>query len=167
MTLGFSKVWPKKMEALAGEPTHFQEKILECLLRDHDIPIQKEAWQPYLLDQEVSSYELGSLKPKLHSMRAGLRWRPGLDIHMVTGNRSKNRFQFAPTVLCVSVQKVVIKHFGLPSDYPRLSIDGVYQTHDEIDRLAQNDGFDAIEDFLRYFDEDFKGQIVHWTKLKY
>ena len=37
----------------------------------------------------------------------------------------------------------------------------------KLDLLAQNDGFETIEEFFAYFNEDFKGKMIHWTDLKY
>ena len=30
-----------------------------------------------------------------------------------------------------------------------------------------NDGFDSIENFLRWFNKDFEGKIIHWTGFRY
>lgn len=38
---------------------------------------------------------------------------------------------------------------------------------DKMLQLAQNDGFDTIEEFFEYFNEDFTGKIIHWTGLRY
>jgi len=37
----------------------------------------------------------------------------------------------------------------------------------EIERLAENDGFNTASDFLEWFDHDFTGKIIHWTDYKY
>jgi len=37
----------------------------------------------------------------------------------------------------------------------------------EIEQLAINDGFDSLKDFMHWFNVDFEGKIIHWTKLKY
>ena len=33
--------------------------------------------------------------------------------------------------------------------------------------LVQNDGFASISDFLKFFNKDYTGKIIHWTDLKY
>ena len=38
---------------------------------------------------------------------------------------------------------------------------------DQMETLAIADGFDSIEDFFKYFTNDFTGKIIHWTDLKY
>lgn len=34
-------------------------------------------------------------------------------------------------------------------------------------KLAINDGFESIDDFFNYFNEDTTGKIIHWTDLEY
>lgn len=36
-----------------------------------------------------------------------------------------------------------------------------------IKTLAANDGFDSVEDFFKWFYEDYYGKIIHWTDLRY
>lgn len=123
-------------------------------------------------------------KPKIHTIREDKnnRWKAGMDIHMVINNRTKNRFQFAPVVKCVSVQEIEIdsyesdikshftysKHLG---NYRykvfRVWIDGKMRPIRELEKLAINDGFDSAEDFFKYFNKDFKGKLIHWSNLKY
>ena len=37
----------------------------------------------------------------------------------------------------------------------------------DIERLSKNDGFDSIEDFWSFFNQDYQGMIIHWTDTKY
>ena len=46
-------------------------------------------------------------------------------------------------------------------------IDGRYLNYDEIKILSLNDGFDSVQQFFKWFNKDFEGKIIHWTKLKY
>ena len=85
-------------------------------------------------------------------------------------------FRFAPVLPVVSIQKVHVDwkpetHKGLQ---PVVWIDDAifYDAFfgfgtDEMLQLAHNDGFDTIDDFFAYFNEDFIGKIIHWTDLKY
>lgn len=78
-------------------------------------------------------------------------------------------FRFAPVLPVVSVQEIEIvydKMFGKKL-HPDVLIDGVRLHPMKLDELALKDGFDTVEDFLAYFDIDFKGKIIHWTELKY
>ncbi|MBD8349370.1 hypothetical protein [Dysgonomonas sp. HGC4] len=49
----------------------------------------------------------------------------------------------------------------------RVSVDKRVLSLEEINTLAKNDGFDSTHDFFRWFNQDFKGKIIHWTDLKY
>ena len=50
---------------------------------------------------------------------------------------------------------------------PIIFIDGRPLKIYEAELLAYNDGFKSIEHFTSFFNKDFEGQIIHWTKLKY
>lgn len=106
--------------------------------------------------------------PKLHTIRedSSNRWRAGMDIHFVINNRTKNRFQFAPVVNCVSIQNIEIKYFKT-FVYPEVIIDGKMMSYLALGDVAINDGFDSVDDFFAYFNKDFKGKIIHWTDLRY
>jgi len=112
---------------------------------------------------------------KLHSLRAGKRWKEGMPIQMATGVRTKSQKVFnkdrEDLSTCQGVQDVTITaketeglgiHFVIMVDSRRLS-------RTEATLLATNDGFNSLYDFLTWFhkDGDFDGQIVHWTTLKY
>ncbi len=86
-------------------------------------------------------------------------------------------FRFAPVLPVVRVQKIEIKWIPLPIPLgerrPWVRIDGKniftidHFITDEMNQLALNDGFDNVQDFFVYFNEDFTGKIIHWTDLKY
>lgn len=188
MTLAYSTHWPTTMPPhMAGKPTFFPEKILASLIwnyPDYD-------WEQYAdeIDKIYQPYEctVGDFEMKHHTIRRDEkdRWKPGNNIHFVINNRTKNRFQFAPVVKCESVQKIEIYNLGETADVPMsYSIEkddnGRFYDHayavwvdDEllgsygVERLAINDGFDSVEDFFAWFNEDFQGKIIHWTGLKY
>lgn len=166
-----------------GEPNFFIEKIWTGLpydiapdyysFRDEHQEKFGKYWDGAWTDQLETCFP-----PKRHTIRedAANRWRAGMDIHSVINNRTKNRFQFAPVVKCVSVQKINIYPFkhGLgrvvivegdrfDTDYMPLKGKGL----EELTQLAINDGFDSVEDFFKYFNTDFKGKLIHWTSLKY
>lgn len=177
MTLSFSTKWPVRMQSCAGQPNYFLEKIwsgfhhkgmlgpLERIDYDQE---HKERFGSYW----DGWYTPDTTLPKLHTIRRGHRWKRGMKIHMAINNRTANRFQFAPVIQCVSVQDIEIKHTGYAPNYPLVMVhNGKHLMnplgYDEIYRLAINDGFETIDQFFEYFNEDFEGQIVHWTKLKY
>jgi len=177
MTLSFSTV-------INGKPNYFIEKIWKGLV---DNKIENNVQLGYYAGNYHNKFgkfwdttieEMlfnDDLAPKLHTIRRDEHnlWGAGCDIHFVINSRTKNRFQFAPVIKCVSVQEIVIKqNHGKPSVY----IDGrdIYEWDCEIEngypalkQLANNDGFDSVEDFFAYFNKDFTGKIIHWTDLKY
>jgi len=157
MTLGFS-------QKLNGKPTHFVEKICMGL-----------TWLDFHIDTKKCKFDdtvYIHSKPKIHTIREDKnnRWKPGNQIHFVINNRTKSRYQFAPVVPVVSIQPIEIKWIGTEvhiyiansdlNQNPELFKQKVLQ-------IAQNDGFDTLEDFFAYFNKDFIGKIIHWTPFKY
>lgn len=115
---------------------------------------------------------------KIHTIRedAHERWKPGMTIHFATGVRTKNYKQFMECKCC-GVQAIEIKYLSI-DEYPLVLRPMVYidnhliydpaTNHDNgIDQLAENDGFDCVDDFFDWFSSDFKGKIIHWTYLRY
>lgn len=150
MTLGFSqrlKIGPVEKQS------YFREKILACYAKAN----------------------AHFFKPKLHTIREDKddvkeRWRIGMLIHFVYGNRTKNRVCWH-TGTCTFIEYIAIV-------YPPCCGFTVYifnpitefatkLTDLQIEQLAINDGFDSVEDFKHYFDKDFKGKIIHWTDIRY
>src|SRR5690625_1462107 len=169
MTLGFSTHWPDKMGELAGQPTYFIEQIWSGL-KDHDLSTRAE--ELFYSDNGKKFRAITDFPPKIHTIRRGNRWRKGMKIHMVIHNRTKKRFQFAPVLECTGVQNVEIDHWWYDEEktaanFPTVKIDDRLLDWTEIENLALNDGFPSVEDFFKFFDSDFSGQIIHWTNLKY
>lgn len=187
MTLSFQTKWPERMGELAGKPNYFPEKIIAGL----PLPDYRKMTLNDLLSEITNptdeEFMSGSTNPnfnhipKLHTIRSDPhnRWKAGMDIHMVINNRTKDRFQFAPMVKCVSVQEVVIRY---SNGYREIYIDddcfyadkyNGTQTvwngygNNNIEQLTLNDGFPSVESFFAYFNENFKGKIIGWTDLKY
>lgn len=139
MLLGFKKY-------INGQPTHFKEKILACLSKN-------------------------GYTPKLHTIRKSKRFMPGTKLHMAYGVRTKFYEQFNYDIpeleKCESTQDIKIEW---KDDWVEIFIDGKIINAEncfKVHLLAQNDGFDSINDFLEYFNENFEGQIIHWTDFKY
>jgi hypothetical protein len=169
MTLGFSTKWPKQMGELAGQPNWFVEKILKSL----PFPGWHQIISEQTMPDKVNDFALICLEPKLHTIRTGNRWKAGMKIHPVINNRTKNRFQFAPILECKNVQEMIIEY---DNEKPNVYVDKqlfFWHTrmnsfgHENMLTLAKNDGFPSVEAFFEYFNQDFKGQIIHWTDLKY
>lgn len=178
MTLGFT-------EKINGKPNYFIEKIWESIIRDLEDP---DLFRKYKLNYflklgkywDGSTGEYRSFKPKHHTIREDIHdlWQPFKMIHPVVGNRTKKRFQFAPEMLCKAVQKIEIRRIPLTIPrgkvLPAVWIDGkLFYDIAEINKkrmqtLAENDGFESIEAFFEYFNQDhYVGKIIHWTDLRY
>lgn len=167
MTLAFS-------QKLNNKPTYFVEKIWQSLLRDG---VEMNAVEFTEKFKEVlpliGKAKIGDYPQKKHTIRKDTnnKWKAGNKIHFVINNRTKNRFQFAPVVQCVSTQKITItyneKICEKHSSEPAVFIDDKIVDYKTIEALAINDGFDNESEFFNYFKEDFTGIIIHWTPLKY
>jgi hypothetical protein len=175
MILGFST-------QLNGKPTYFVERIWEGLMRnifEDDIEYQQYL---KLHKKQFSKYwdwfpdgHPRVENPKLHTLRDDPkdRWKAGMMIDFFINVRTKKMFRFAPKVPVVSTQRVSIKYNS--KGHPIVTIDDKcfymqgfsLEGNHKMLHLAQNDGFDTIEDFFAYFDKDFSGKIIHWTDLKY
>lgn len=187
MTLGFMQNWPKSM-AMQDEKTYFIEKIRLGLIKNKlmDFPHAVIFMYKYHDKFGKGIDRTGRSLPKLHTIRhdENERWRPGMDIHFVINSRTKDRFQFAPVVRCISVQTIEIldsTHLprvnGIVLEFPLkdeifylaydVKIDGRFLDEHEIRELARNDGFETVEDFFKYFNKGFKGRLIHWTNLRY
>lgn len=151
-----------------GKPTYFIEKIWDSLIEEFNDFTQ---YRPDFIMSYRNKFNnhwdsTERILPKRHTIREDKngRWKPGMKIHFFIGSRTLFAFLFAPVVECKSVQKIEIYtrdslHF--------MKIDGRFLNHLEAENLAINDGFDNVEDFFNWFNDDFEGKIIHWTNLKY
>lgn len=151
---------------IAGFPTHFMEKIIKGYFWTQ--PVSKEVAAAFH-HSEFNSSVLSNCKGKLHTIREDKknRWKPGMNIHFVIHNRTKKRFQFAPTIKVVSIQKIEIFN---PTEYLNdmiIKVDSRELSMEEKQQLAWNDGFECLAEFQMYFNKDFTGKIIHWTDLSY
>ena len=157
MTLGFSTHWPGKGRDL----TFFSAKILSA---------------------HMPKFQRAFGIPKIHTFRLGQRWRAGMSIQMVTGNRTPKRFQFNQGIpaleTCISVQPALVSILTSGSIAIAIGEEGAGQrwlSQEEILLFAANDGFNSLEELQRWFfpkgytgaDPVHAGQIVHWTDFRY
>lgn len=146
MILGFKREFPW------GEPTYFKEKILSG-----------------------AGYGPIAGSPKIHSIRNGFRWEKGMSIQMAYGIRTKKYEQFNKGIdglqICTGFQTLEIywpkRHKGEGFFPSGVKIDGLFQTADDLNQLALNDGFESLNLFFKWFSDDFYGQIIHWTDFRY
>jgi hypothetical protein len=112
---------------------------------------------------------------KLHTIRedAADRWAQGRDIHFMVKPYHPDRYQFAPVLQVVSIQKIKLTyHHGITAQVDGETLGDLFFAE-----LIQNDGFDTELEFVEYFFPDhsvteetvrtFTGKIIHWTNLKY
>lgn len=130
---------------------------------------------------------------KIHTIRKGNRWKPGMSIQMATGVRTKNYCQFNTDIsnlqICKSVQTIKIRfnhacdiwQFHIWNSNIRLYftfsiyIDDIQIVGKSyIHLLALNDGFEDVDSFINWFYNArnlelnmYEGQIIHWTNFKY
>lgn len=133
------------------ECTKFQSQHIKRFNQNFDAP-----------DQELINFEIF----KEHTIRRNLlkRYKPGCLLHFTINTRTKNMFQFAPVVQCVSTQEIEITH---TSTGPIVKVDNRTLICYEVRQLAKNDGFRSEVEFFAYFNEDFTGDIIHWTNRRY
>ncbi|MBY0488179.1 MAG: hypothetical protein K2P85_13480 [Flavobacteriaceae bacterium] len=170
---------------LNGKPTYFVEKIWVSLEKRY-AEISKEGKRYLMPPEYFECLDKGfknsnPFNAKLHSMREDKkdRWKPGMIIDFFINNRTKDMFRFAPRIPVISTQKIEITWISnfrnlQPSklspkrfNYLEVIIDDRLIEIKEVHELSQNDGFDTIEDFFDFFNEDFKGKIIHWTDKRY
>jgi len=168
MNLNFMKKWPW------GKETDFRYKVIKSVFAIDP------TYNYSHLDLVGQTYAIG----KCHTIRKGDRWKPGMKIHFRQWSGLPYKSEaplFAPVVPCISVQKISIKY--TKKDFVRIKIDGklfheqnIHDTptgtksFDKFIGLCLADGFDLYEghlNFFKYFNKDFKGQIIHWTNLRY
>lgn len=168
-----------------GKPTYFIEKIwLSILSKLPDVTGLNDFEENYFkkFGEFWDGASDSTIIPKHHTIREDKhdRWKPGMKIHMVIYNRSKNQFQFAPVLECKSVQRIkILLHDHENYNTIGVSICGaryhvritktgeIISCPDLLNTLAINDGFKDSEHFFQWFNKDFTGKIIHWTDLRY
>ena len=166
---------------LNEKPTYFVEKILSGFLSNNLKPEETQTSIVNYSNYLVSKYEfiienIKSANPKLHTIREDKtdRWKIGNKIDFFINCRQKDMFRFAPVLNVFSIQEIEIEwHKRVRSDIHfwykdvSISINKKYLSCEQCIQLAENDGFDSVEEFFEYFNEDFKGKLIHWTNLNY
>ena len=110
---------------------------------------------------------------KIHSIRSDEkgRWKPGLNMQMATGTRTKYYNCFKETK-CISTQQIYMSydwtlHISIGSG-------GAELYHLEKEKLAINDGFASYKEFKDWWipimtktNKEYRGKIIHWTPFRY
>lgn len=169
---------------LGGVATLFPERILLCFDYTQrnkyveDMAIKHcvannvdENAQIYSMQKDRYHDRFCDIKPKIHTIRKGKRWKIGMLIHFKIwlGEPYKSKtFPFAENAECKQCQDFEIRWYGNKKFPHSITIDGKeLTTLDEWTVLAINDGFDNLTDFLFHFNKDMTGQIIGWTDYKY
>jgi hypothetical protein len=170
MTLGYKQEFPW------GEPTNFREKIWKGVMESTG-PLSVE-----MKGKELKDYMAieSNLHPKLHSIRADAKDMWGSfagDIHHVYDNRKPTRQCFLRNKFN-GWQRIQIIWTNVTGEDEKgknhvvgcsqlVLVDGRAIRDKQLEELAVNDGFKDLEQFFRWFNTDFAGKIIHWTKLRY
>ena len=100
---------------------------------------------------------------KIHTIRAGQRWRAGEVAQFTLLAGQPGQHEFWPPQPVQSVQDIELTATGL-------RVDGRPLAPAELLALARADGFPTAEALLAYFADKplpFHGQLVHWTACRY
>jgi hypothetical protein len=100
---------------------------------------------------------------KVHTIREGQRWRVGDTAEFYARAQAPDRYEFWEPRPVLAVQQVELTTAGL-------FIDGRLLSPTELLALAQADGFATAADLLAFFADKplpLRGQLVHWTDLRY
>ena len=100
---------------------------------------------------------------KIHTIRAGQRWRAGDLAHFRARAQQPDQYEFWPPRPVVLVQAIELTA-------TELRVDGRLLSPAELLTLAQADGFATSAALLAFFADKplpFQGQLVHWTTCRY
>lgn len=99
------------------------------------------------------------------------KWTVGADINFV----NRDNVEFA-TLECVSIQEIEIR-YKVNSTEVKIWIGGVYLggydtetkevNRDRLKQFVLNEGFQNVEAFFDWFQENLNGKVIHWTNLAY
>jgi len=111
---------------------------------------------------------------KPHTIRRGTRWRVGMSIQFYQNARQKTMAKIRPNAVATVVQKIEVtrpERFLGPPREPVILIDDRQLTPLECQELARRDGFDDLDELLRFLSNGygfpFTGQLIGWTDLRY
>lgn len=181
-------ILPFKTKFPDGTPTYFINKIwLSRLLTDSSEAIDEWFKFNELYKERFGTYfyksdSMEQFQPKKTTIREDKsdRWKPGVIIDFFINSRTKDMFRFAPRIPIVSTQKIDIfwntpfkcdfnssSTIQTDNGYVVVYVDDRPIGRTILNKIAINDGFDSLDDFLGFFNKAFRGKILHWTDLKY
>jgi len=157
----FSRTFPS-YHPRKNELTYFVERIWDATM----VPSQDDF--PGLNDERINYAFLEPARsfPKHHTIRRGHRFKPGdkFSPRVWSGMpyRSK-QIAIAPDIEVVKTWDFAIDAHG------NYLIDGKKGSFNTLLNIAENDGFEALDDFELWFNvklhQTFDGQIICWSDL--
>lgn len=188
MTIKIPLRFDKSLKNIGGNETFFVEKIWKCI---HTSPVLKNIVNKETIDfwfgdncAMIKHYPeycgIDSFKPKKHAIvkNSRLKFRKNtlLDFYIFS-KESQQLFRVAPRLKVYSVQNISIRHFF---DKVEVKINNVcytalrqnpeqkfYEYDFAIYELSRNEGFLDADHFFYFFNKNFDGKIIHWTKIFY
>jgi len=191
MNLTFSRQHGEKGKE---KPTNFEAQI-KAGIKIHTIRDDAhDRWKPGMaIHFWIGTPRVPATKPKMIFVigdRARL-WQKIEDGQRTAGETIKNIFKSnAPETwipVCWTTEKILI--YQLQTEFPVVQIGRKVLTASEIALLANNDGFETVEDFFDWFRKptvekwwnevkgkyankktlptEFEGKIIHWTDFVY
>lgn len=118
------------------------------------------SFKPQFVDPILEGTKIHTLREDRHN-----RWGIGVFIHFATGVRTKNYNCFMEGHCTgIDVVKIRIKQpYTIDMRNYIITINGKQLTPSAMERLASNDGL-SMPAFMRWFDKDFDGKIIYWTR---
>jgi hypothetical protein len=158
----FSRVYPTT-HPRKGEPTYFVEKFWKGL---QNIGFSEPVWffsDFQGLGDVINGGIYNTVWAKKHTIRAGKRFKVG-DVFSprVWSGRPycSKQITIAPDV------KVVQTYDFARYDDGEMFLNQVKITPEKIEELATNDGL-YVDDFQKWFNKPFEGQIICWVPVSY
>lgn len=182
MNISFSRYFPA-YHPRKGEPTNFIEKIWVSLgaefvekqavsIAASFTDLRKDSINDFGAMKDIQIDRINQFTPKLHTIRSGNRWKPGMKFKPVcwSGKPYNSKvIQFAPEMEVVKTYSFEHYSEGIFAGY---KINGLkIGAMVKIEEVAKNDGL-TVQDFLDWFQFDkskpFSGQIICWSdKIEY
>ena len=165
----FSRVYPS-YHPKAGQPTHFVEKLWNAhnahtLDEEFFMPFEDDVWElnkslPYETVQDfLKSLAIRwEIKPKMHTIRAGKRWKEGdrASFRVWSGKpyASKQIIIMPEVTICqvLDIEIDVMSNVYINGEKNQLS--------EFVDMLAENDGLTRTDLFHWFNKLPFSGQII-------
>ena len=100
---------------------------------------------------------------KVHTIREGQRWQTGNIAEFYARAQQPDRYEFREPLPVLLVQEIELSAEGM-------RVDGRLLAPPELLALAQADGFATADALLAFFvgkPLPLRGQLVHWTHLRY